>query len=586
MATRRSLLAELKRRNVLRSAALYIGIAWALAQGVSQLNDALGLPVWAPRAFLIACAVGFPFWVAFGWFYELTPEGFRRDDDATAIDAPTRKSNARKLDFAIIGVLIVIVALLASGYFLRRAPAANDRVAFNPPTDSIVVLPFANLDNDPKQQYFSNGITEELTDALGQSTGLTVIAWNTASKYANSKQTPRQIGRALNVAHVLAGSIQRANNIVRVTSELIDTTDGRQLWSAQYDDSLQHIFAVQDKISGAIANALKVKFAGMQAAPTRNPQAHELYLKGIAALKGVTAADAQAAQQYFEQALKLDPRYADAWAGLSASYLALTQWSNLPVDAATPKMRAAAQKALALDPRNVNALVELGNADNADNRTAEAEAFYQKAIQLDPNNARAHLDYGTVLPISQDIAQTLEAARLDPDNATVQNNLATLYQDMGNWPETVAAAQALNRLAPRSTDPAFYLAFAYSQMRRDADAVKAFDLVKPTDKAGQQLVDAGRLAYQALVDPSLHGRALGALDTLRHAMTNPYAEGDLLQLYLALSENETALQMLPAICAASPVGCNDLSFNPMYTALHSDPRFAKLSKQYTTETLQ
>ncbi|HEX7348727.1 MAG TPA: hypothetical protein VF264_03640 [Rhodanobacteraceae bacterium] len=586
MARRFPLLAELKRRNVLRSGALYIGVTWALAQGISQLDQALGLPTWAPRAFLIACAVGFPFWIAFGWFYELTPAGFKRDDAAAAIDAPTRQSNARKLDFAIIGVLIVIVVLLASGYFLRGAPVPNASAAFDPPADSIVVLPFTNLDNDPQQRYFSNGITEELTDALGQTTGLTVIAWDTASKYAGSKQTPREIGRGLNVAHVLAGSIQRAGGVVRVTSELIDTTDGRQLWSQHYDDSLQNIFAVQDKISAAIADALKVKFAGMQAAPTLNPRAHELYLKGIAALKGVTAADAQAAQAYFGQALQLDPRYADAWAGLSASYLALSQWSNLPVAEATAKMRAAAQKALALDPHNVYALIELGNADNSDNHTAAAETFYQKAIKLDPNNARAHLDYGTLLPISQAIAQTLEAARLDPDNATVQNNLATLYQDMGNWPKTIAAAQALNKLAPRSTDPAFYLAFAYSQMRRGADAVHAFDLVHPATAADRQLVAAGRLTYRALLDPSLHAQALEALAALRHATSNPYANGDLLQLYLALGENAIALEMLPAICAAGPVGCNDLAFNPLYTALHGDPQFVKLAKQYTTETLQ
>lgn len=582
---RRSFLAELKHRNVLRSATLYVGVTWALAQGISQLSPALGLPDWATRAFLIACAVGFPLWVAFGWFYEFTPEGFKRDDEISD-DAPERRSNARRLDFAIIGVLIVIVALLASGYFIRTPSRAGRSAAFKPPANSIVVLPFANLGNDPSQQYFSNGITEELTDAIGQNPGLLVIAWNTASKYAGSKQTPREIGRALNVAHVLAGSIQRADGIVRVTSELLDTSDGRQLWSAHYDDSLQNIFAVQDKISAAIAGALKVRFAGVQAAPTLNPRAHEAYLKGLAALEGVTATDAQAAQRYFGEALRLDPKYADAWAGLSASYLALSQWSNLPVGEATPKMRDAAEKALALDPRNVYALVELGNADNAGNRTAEAEAFYQKAIQLDPSNARAHLDYGTVLPISQDIAQTLEAARLDPDNATAQNNLATLYQDMGNWPAAVTAAKALNRLAPHSTDPAFYLAFAYSQMGRDADAVAAFDLVHPAGKADQQLVSAGRLTYQALVDRSLHAKALDALDALRSGTSNPYAEGDLLQLYLALGETETALRMLPAICAAGPIGCNDLSFNPLYAALHGDARFAKLAKQYTTETLR
>lgn len=580
MTKRASFFLELKRRNVLRSAALYLGVAWAAAQGISQLAPSLGLPSWTPRAVLIACAVVFPIWVAFGWFYELTPSGFKPDSTIPK-DSPLRKGNARKLDFAIIGVLSVIVVLLASGYFLRTTPLTPTARSFDPPTNSIVVLPFANLDNDPKQKYFSNGITEELTDALGQNTGLTVIAWNTASRYAGSKQSPIQIGRTLNVAHALAGNIQRAGDTLRVTTELIDTRDGRQLWSAHYDDSLEHIFAVQDKISAAIAQALKVRFAGMQSVPTLNPRAHDFYLKGLATLDGVTAADAQAAHDYFQQALQLDPKYADAWAGLSASYLALSQFSTLPLAQATPKMREAARKALELDPRNVNALVELGNADNADGNASAARSEYERAIKLDPNNARAHLDYGTVLPLEQDLVQTREAARLDPGSGTAQNNLATIYQEMGNWPGMVEAGQALHKLSPHGIDSAFYLAFAYHRMQRGADAVKAFDQVQTTDATDQKMLQAGRLTYQALLDPSLRPRALDALAKLLHADASPFSQGNLLLLYLELGEKKTAMKLLPAICAAAPVGCNDLAINPMYAPLHGDPQFEALAKKYS-----
>lgn len=570
---------ELKRRNVLRSAALYVGVVWALAQGVSQLAPALGLPGWTTRAVLIAGAVGFPLWLAFGWFYEFTPEGFKLDSEVPA-DAPARRSAARKLDFAIIGVLVVVVALLASGYFLPGSHALARSGAFDPPANSIVVLPFANLSNDPNQKYFSNGITEELTDALGQSADLTVIAWNTASRYAGANESPRQVGQALNVAHVLAGSIQRNGSVVRVTAELIDTVDGQQLWSAHYDDSLQNIFAVQDKISSAIARSLKVRFAGARNAPTSSPQAHELYLKGLAALEGVTAADAQAAQLHFEQALKLDPGYADAWSGLAASYLALAQWSTLPLAEATPKMREAAHKALALDPRNVNALVELGNADNADGHITEARAEYEHAIRLDPNNARAHLDYGTVLPLEQDLVQTREAARLDPDSASTQNNLATIHQEMGDWQGMVQAGEALRRLSPHGTDAAFYLAFAYHRLQRGEDAVKAFDPARATNPTDRQLLQAGRLTYQALLDASMRPKALAALAALRQAEASPFAQGNLLLLYLELGETQTAMQMLPGICAAAPVGCNDLTINPMYAPLRGDPRFQQLVKKY------
>src|SRR6185437_12057753 len=203
VAVRASFFAEMKRRNVLRAAVLYAGAVWALAQGISQLASAIGLPDYATRWFLIAAVIGFPFWLAFAWFYEFTPQGFKRDDDVAA-DASARYSNSRKLDVAIIGVLIVAVVLLASGYFVRRAAPAAAQPAklavFHPAADTLVVLPFANLGGDPKQQYFSDGITEELTNALGQNTALRVIAWDTASKYRNSQQSATDIGKALNVA--------------------------------------------------------------------------------------------------------------------------------------------------------------------------------------------------------------------------------------------------------------------------------------------------------------------------------------------------------------------------------------------------
>ena len=189
MAVRASFFAELKRRNVLRAAVLYAGAAWAFGQGLSQFSPALNLPDYATRWFLIAAVIGFPFWLAFAWFYEFTPQGFKRDEDVAA-DALARHSNARKLDFAIIGVLIVAVVLLASGYFVRRtAPAAAPAAklaAFHPPAGTIVVLPFANLGGDKSQQYFSDGITEELTNALGQNAALTVIAWDTAPNTATT----------------------------------------------------------------------------------------------------------------------------------------------------------------------------------------------------------------------------------------------------------------------------------------------------------------------------------------------------------------------------------------------------------------
>jgi len=582
--------AELKRRNVLRAAVLYAGAVWALSQGISQLSGPLGLANWVTVWFLIACAIAFPFWLVFAWLFEFTPQGFKRESEV-AIDAPQRHSNARKLDFTIIGVLVVAVALLASGYFVRRNPVAASApvatpaaTAFNPPDDTLVVLPFANESGDSKQQYFSDGITEELTNALGQNAALTVIAWDTASHYRNSSEGPQAIGKALNVANLLHGSIQREGDQVRVVVELVNTLTGAQIWSNHYDDTLANVFQVQDKISASIADALRVKFAAARSVQTVNPQAHDLVLQARAlAEKAKTAAPFEQAQKLYEQAIALDPDYADAHAGLARTGFVLTEFSTLPLKDALPKVRAEANKALALDPRNVEALTALGVADIAEGKHAEARTNFERALALDPSNVIAHLDYALALPQQQQQAQTLEAVQLDPDNATAQNNLAVFELDLGEYAQALAPAQALMRLDPTSADSAITAALAYSLLHRDADAVKAFDLVQPKTELAKALVAAGRLTYHSLLDPKLHTQALAAVNALRkRGDIDPASMSDVLQLELTLGQNATVLEQAPKFCASLRAACNDLSINPAWIPLRRDPRFQALVKQYDT----
>jgi TolB-like protein len=617
MAEQHSFFEELKRRHVWRVAIAYAVASWLIVQIATQIFPVFHMPEWTEQIVVILVVIGFPVMVVFAWAFEWTPGGIRRTEPADSPDARPQAAShqtGHKLNIVIVAVLILAVALLGWRLLaLRRTATSPVRspdvaqrnpehpipdsavgaaasglhaTAFNPPADSIVVLPFANMSDDPKQAYFSNGITQELTSALGQNTELTVIAWNTASRYAESGQSPSDIGRALNVAHVLAGSVQRAGPRVRVSVELVSTVNGRQLWAAHYDDSMKNIFAVQDKISAEVADALKVKFAGMHAAPTLDPQAHDLYLKGLVALDRATATDAQAAQGFFQQALALDPNYADAWAGLAQTYVWLSLFSTLPLEEALPKMRAAAHRALALDPHNINALLSLGDVYLSEQRIADARTKYAQALEYDPSNSAAHQRYGLVLPLKAALVQFQEAARLDPDNSVAQSNLSLYHLDLADWPRAVDAANALNKAAPKNTDAAFLLAFAYTQMQRGEDAVKAFDLVQPATPLDKQLIDAGRLTYRALLQPSLRAEALAALDPLRRADISPIEQVDLIQLFLALGEKRPALELLPGFCtASSPVGCNDLAINPIYSPLRGDPIFEKLSKQYTTVTL-
>lgn len=594
MVERRSFFAELKRRNVLRAAVLYVGAAWALAQGISQLAPALELPDSATRWFLVAAMIGFPFWIGFQWFYEITSKGIRRESEIEG-DVRARHSRARALDVAIIAVLTVAVVLLASGYVVgRRIPseaqpgsiASFKTEAFAPPSDSLVVLPFKNLGGDPKQQYFSDGITQELTSALSQNPVLRVIAWETASTVRDPNLTASEVGRKLNVADVLYGSILREGDQVRITAELVNTVSGYDLWSAHYDGSFAQIFNVQDQVSKAIAHALEIKFAQPDLpGGVVDAQAHELVLKGRALMESATATSLAAAQNYFEQAIAIDPNYSAAHALLSHVLLGLTERSDVRLEPTLPRAHVEAETAITLDPHNADGWVALGNADASSIPldVAKVRADYEKALVLDPGDAGAHLDYGLVLSPREEIAEEREATQLDPANETAWINLAAAAQDAGDWTQEIEAALALVKLDPEDVDSAFYLAFAYQNVHQYENMVTAFDAVRPATPLDREQVAAGKLTYRALSDTKLRSQALTVIDALATHQANTDVAGNLLQMYLALGETKPALDLLESYCPADPVACGSLAANPVYRALHGNSRFKSLVRDYATD---
>ena len=440
---------RLKQHHLYRVAVGYGASIAVLIQVVARAFPYFGWSLAVPAVIIILIA-GFPVAIVLAWLL------VKPTDPAAQTQWQRRHWKLGAIVTPVVIAAVVISSIFAFRFSERHearlvaeqaaAQAALAKPAapvFNPPEGTLVVLPFTNLSGDPKQRYFSDGITEELTNALGQNAALTVIAWDTASHYRNSNEIPEAIGQALNVANLLHGSIQREGDQVRVVVELVNTRTGAQIWSDHYDDSLANVFKVQDQISAAIAGALKVKFASLGAAPTVNPQAHDLVLQARALMeKAQTAAPIEQARKLLQQAIALDPDYADAHAGLARAWLDLTQYSTLPLKEALPKVRAEANQALALDPRNVVALEVLGNADVAENHIAKAKVEYQRALAIDPSDAVAHVGYGTVLPLQQALAQELEAVQLDPDNATAQSNLNVYAVDLGEYAQALAPEAA------------------------------------------------------------------------------------------------------------------------------------------------
>ncbi|MGH8161811.1 MAG: hypothetical protein ACRESR_06665, partial [Gammaproteobacteria bacterium] len=288
-----SFFSELKRHHVVRAGIIYIAAVWALAQGISQLSPAFGLSDRITLWFVIACAIGFPFWLAFAWYFKFTAHGIERESEVAEDKAAIQRAG-RKLDYWIIGIMAVAVVLFLTNVFVTHREVTIKGItlaspaAVAVPAKSVAVLPFKNLGGDSGQEYFSDDLSEDLVTALSQFAGLKVISSHSSFGFRNSTGSAAQIGAELGVAYLLAGSVQREGGQVRINASLVNAADGSTLWSHHYDRPYKGLFALQDDITVAVANALKAKLLTASGAviqsdrpPGNNLEAYNDYLKGV-----------------------------------------------------------------------------------------------------------------------------------------------------------------------------------------------------------------------------------------------------------------------------------------------------------------
>ena len=575
-----NLFAELRRRNVLRAAVLYAGGVWAFGQGLSQFSPALDLPDDATRWFLIAAVIGFPLWIAFAWFYEWTPQGFKRDSEVAG-NAPSRHASARKLDFAIIGVLAVAVVLLASGYFIG-SDAPVETVAQATPAKSIAVLPFVNMSGDAGNEYFSDGITEEILNALAQIPDLKVAARTSAFAFKGKQEDLRKVGEVLGVATVLEGSVQKSGDEVRITAQLIDTRSGYHLWSEKYDRKLTSIFAVEDEISKAIADKLRVQLVGgggqsLIRIATTDPQAHALYLQGIAAIarRGVALRDAATLLQ---QATARDPGYANAWAGLSQAQELLPWYQLADWSESLAAAEQSAKRALALDPQSGEAHAALANVLRDRLNYAGADREYRKALELSPGSSEIRNQYAQLLNAVGASEAMLQQERiaisLDPLAPNPRYMLGFELVIQHRYPEAAAEFEKVLAQTPDYAFARFHLALT-RLYQGDDDAARAIARAA-AQQAGQDPATIDAL-LRASADPALRPDALkrvSGIDRIEIAKLDDLAKAF---WYSQLGAREQALASLQRWVTDAPVGQR---FNgvrwlrlPTFDPLRDDPRF-------------
>ncbi len=437
--------AELKRRNVYKVAVAYAVAGWALSQGIAQVFPVFDISNWAIRLIVLLIILGLPIALVLAWMFELTPQGIKRTETADAIPGTARRKKGAWI------YVVVIAGLFSIGlFFLGRYTAENRMKSGRPtaaagsvPEKSIAVLPFDNLSRDPDNAYFAEGVQEEILTRLARVADLKVISRTSTQRFKSAPSDLRDIAKQLGVMHILEGSVQKANDQVRVNVQLINTATDAHLWADTYDRKLTDIFAVESEIAKSIADTLRAKLNSsaehvLASRPTENSEAHELYLKGRYFWNRRTGANLQKAVDYFERAIEKDPKYALAYSGLADCHVLLPVYPELgtyPRDE-MPKALAAAQKAVELDDILAEAHTSLGRALASDLQLSAAISEFKRAVELNPSYATARQWFGECLQsqghVKDALAELKRAQEVDPlslvNNALVGFALDTIGQ--------------------------------------------------------------------------------------------------------------------------------------------------------------
>jgi len=414
-----SLFSELKRRNVLRVAVGYLAVSWLLIQVVETLFPIFGLSDELIRLVVILLVTGFPLVLIISWLYELTPEGVMRAEAADAAGYAKPAAFGRHIDFVIIGMLVIAVGWLS--YERESGPTVSE--------NSIAVLPFVNMSHDPEQEYFSDGVAEEILNMLAQVGGLKVTARTSSFQFKGQTLDVPLIGERLNVAAVLEGSVRKSGDVLRITAQLVSTADGFHLWSKTYDRRLDDIFAIQDEIAASIVEEMKIQLnlapesAVSVARIATTTEAYDLYLQGLYQLNTLfapgqenTNMDAPAAAlELFRRATAAAPDFAPAWAGSARALSLLVSMDKIPEEEAQDEIAAAIEKVLALGPNLAEVQFTLSEFSAG---PEEALQHLERAIEINPNYGIAHAERAYILRRLHRYRESFEAAeiafRVDP----------------------------------------------------------------------------------------------------------------------------------------------------------------------------
>ncbi len=547
-------LREIKRRKVFRLAAIYAGFAFVTIELVNNVAEPLGLPGWTPTLIIYLLIGGFPVAIVLSWIFDITPEGVKRTEPVEAVsgEVPTSEKIKRKLKASnvIIVVLIAIAVILAYPKIFRKDKVEGIR---DPDGKiSIAVLPFVDMSPNKDQEYFCEGMAEEIINALSHITDLRVVARTSAFSFKGKDMDIREIGKKLNVGVILEGSVRKSGDNLRVTAQLINIEDGYHLWSEKYERKLEDVFAIQDEISLAIVDKLKVKLLSGEKNElvkryTENKEAYNLFLKGRYYWNRRSEVGFNKAFEFFQSAIEIDPNYALAYAGLAECYCMLSIHLAKP-EPFIRQGRIAAEKALSIDGTLAEAHAALGWIKfTYDWDWLGAERSFQQAIQLNPRYPTAYNWYAALLSIlnrhDEAIHYMTQAWEYDPGSPIINRDLAVMYAWAGDYQKALNQLLFTIEMDPGFAPAYFFMGNVYFWMKEYDLAIEYYEKVREMTGEFFDIIGVMGFAYAKLGNNEAAIGELNRLDSLAKTQEDIRAFEYCL-IYAGLKNNDKVFEWL------------------------------------------